>query len=132
SLTSRSASRRSVFTRSLAARGISPGAHTKQSIPAACNLRANTNPVGPASYVARTDPASPAANAATSSLEPGSRRTPKLTRVAVQHRRHDAADVHIEGHPGLSLSHVGTPMIAVGAHANPEPSTRAPHARGPP
>jgi hypothetical protein len=29
--------------------------------------------------------------------------------------------MHIECHPGLSLSHVGTPMIAVGAQANPEP-----------
>ena len=35
----------------------------------------STNPVGPASHVARTGPANPAANAATSSLRPGKRRT---------------------------------------------------------
>jgi hypothetical protein len=61
------------LTRSLGPRGINPGAQTRQSTPIACSLRASTNPVGPASYVARTGPASPAANATTSSLRPPSR-----------------------------------------------------------
>jgi hypothetical protein len=39
--------------------------------------------------------------------------------------------MNIEPDPGLSLRHVGTPMIAVRAQATPEPSTRAPHARVP-
>ena len=43
---------------------------------------------------------------------------PQLTRLAIQRRSHNAADVHIKGRPGLSLRHVGTPMIAVGAQAN--------------
>jgi hypothetical protein len=45
------------------------------SIPAASRRRASTNPVGPASWVARTGPGTVAANAATSSLRPGRRRT---------------------------------------------------------
>ena len=56
---------------------------------------------------------------------------PQLARIAIQHRGDHAADVHIEGRPGLSLRHVGTPMIAVGAQATPGPSTRASHARVP-
>ena len=56
---------------------------------------------------------------------------PQLARLAIQRRSEHAADVHIKGRPGLSLRHVGTPMIAVGAQAIPGPSTRAPHARVP-
>jgi hypothetical protein len=56
---------------------------------------------------------------------------PQLPRVAIQRRGHNATDVHIKGRPGLSLRHVGTPMIAVRAQASPGPSTRAPHARVP-
>jgi uncharacterized membrane protein YfcA len=47
--TSCSASRRSVLTRSCAARGIFPGAATTHWIPAAVSARASPNPVGPAS-----------------------------------------------------------------------------------
>ena len=43
---------------------------------------------------------------------------PQLTRIALQDRGHHATDVHIKRRPGLSLRHVGTPMIAVGAQAN--------------
>ena len=43
---------------------------------------------------------------------------PQLARIAIQHRGHHTAHVHIKGRPGLSLRHVGTPMIAVGAQAN--------------
>jgi hypothetical protein len=41
SRTSRSASRRSVLTRSLGPRGINPGAQATHSTPTACSLRAN-------------------------------------------------------------------------------------------
>jgi hypothetical protein len=47
--TSRCASRRSVLARAPGPRGISPGAQTTQSIPAAARRRANTKPIGPAS-----------------------------------------------------------------------------------
>ena len=56
---------------------------------------------------------------------------PQLARIALQHRGDHAADMHIEGRPGLSLRHVGTPMIAVRAQATPGPQTRASHARVP-
>jgi hypothetical protein len=55
--------------------GISPGAQTRQSTPIVSSLRASTNPVGSASYVARTGPASPATNSTTASLPPANRRT---------------------------------------------------------
>lgn len=54
---------------------INPGAHTRQSTPTASSLRASTNPVGPASYVARTGPGNAPANSTTRSLPPGNRRT---------------------------------------------------------
>ena len=53
SLASRSASRRSVLTRSAAAR-IRDGAATTQLIPASAHARASRYPVGPASYTTRT------------------------------------------------------------------------------
>jgi len=56
---------------------------------------------------------------------------PQLPRIAIQRRRDHTADVHIKRRPRLSLHHVGTPMIAVGAQATPGPSTRASHARVP-
>jgi hypothetical protein len=93
----------SVFTRSVAPRGINPGAHTTHSIPAASSLRANTNPVGPASYVARTASASPAANAVTSSLDPGSRCTRNSSRSELgvrigEWRRYSSTVVRHSGH----------------------------------
>ncbi len=75
SRSSRSASRRSVFTRSLDGRSILPGAAITHSTPAAVSARASANPVGPASYATRVGPGSAAQNATTSRVSPGSRRT---------------------------------------------------------
>ena len=54
SRTSRSASRRSVLTRSCAGRSILPGAAMVQPMPLAASSRASPKPVGPASYATRT------------------------------------------------------------------------------
>ena len=54
SLTSRFASRRSVFTRSPGELGIDPGAITRTSSPRATASRASANPVGPAYRAHRT------------------------------------------------------------------------------
>jgi hypothetical protein len=56
---------------------------------------------------------------------------PQLAGLTLHHRGHRSRHVHIEPDPGLSLRHVGTPMIAVRAQATPEPQTRAAHARVP-
>jgi len=47
--------------------------------------------------------------------------TPKLSGLPVKHRRDGPPDMDIQPNPGLSLRHVGTPMIAVRAQATPEP-----------
>jgi hypothetical protein len=54
----------------------------------------------------------------------GERVSPNLL-VAVHRRRDDARSMNIKPRPAANLCHVGTLMIAVGAQANPGPSTRA-------
>src|SRR4029079_2892508 len=129
--TSRSASRRSVLTRSAGPRGINPGAHTTQLTPAPSNRRASANPVGPASYVTRTGPGSPATNSTTSAARPDKRRR----RSSPDSRSILAATVPLTCTSSatnvLACAMVGTPMIAVRAQATPEPQTRASHARVP-
>jgi hypothetical protein len=55
----------------------------------------------------------------------------QLPGLALHRRGQHLRRVHIEPRPTANLCHVGTPMIAVGVQATPEPSTRAPHARVP-
>src|SRR5206468_1814891 len=72
SLASRSASRRSVLTRSAAGR-IRDGAATTQLIPAPAHTRASGYPVGPASYTTRTGAGSVFNHATVPSLPGGTR-----------------------------------------------------------
>src|SRR5439155_3124877 len=72
SLASRSASRRSVLTRSAAA-PIRDGAATTQLIPAPAHPRASPYPVGPASYTTRTGAGSVSSHATVASYPGGTR-----------------------------------------------------------
>src|SRR5207249_264970 len=77
SLASRSASRRSVLTRSAAAR-IRDGAATTQLIPAPAHARASPYPVGPASYTTRTGAGSVFSHA-TAASHPGGTRSDRTS-----------------------------------------------------
>ena len=71
--------------------------HSRRPPPA--SRRASTNPVGPASYVARTGPGSPATNAATSLARPDNRRTRNSPESRSSTAATVAADMHIQRHP---------------------------------
>ena len=55
----------------------------------------------------------------------------QLPRIAVDHRRHRPADMHIQRHERLSLHHGRHPHECGPREATPRRSTRAPHARVP-
>jgi hypothetical protein len=71
--TRRSASRRSVLTRSCGARALLPGAAITHSTPIAASSRATPNPVGPASYLTFTGAGNARQNSTAALVDPGSR-----------------------------------------------------------
>src|SRR5207248_5996307 len=94
-LASRSASRRSVLTRSAAGR-IFEGAATTQLIPASAHTRASPYPVGPASYTTRTGDGSVFNQATVASAPGGTPLRPHLTAPHIDHTRDDRPRVHIQ------------------------------------
>ena len=120
----RSASRRSVLTRSPDARGIFDGAATVQAIPAAAHARASPYPVGPASYATRTGAGNRCSHSTVSTAADRHPQTPHLTAPRIQHTRDDLPRVHIQTNP-RTLRHTGASRNCGSTAAPTATATRA-------
>ena len=115
--TSRSASRRSVLTRSCAGRSIFPGAATTQPTPAAVQRARQPEPGRPRLVGDADRSGQPGAERRHLARPPRQPLHAHLTRRRVHHTRHRRRSVHVQTGPGANLGHGRFLLLGCGRRA---------------